>query len=138
MKILSAFNASPKKRGGFTLIEIVIVASIVALLAALSMILFLAALISANESAAQKGLDTFRTAMEKYRGFNNGVYPPSLAVLTPDYVDSVLAGGVRKGYTYTLSNISANTYTITAAPQQANITGKRSFAVDQSGNISEV
>lgn len=127
-----------KKARGFTLIEVIIVASIVALLAALSMILMLNMFISANEAAAQKGLDTFRTAMEKFRGLNNGVYPNSLAALSPDYVDSALAGGVRKGYTYTISNTGPATYTITAAPQTLNITGKRTFTVDQSGEIQEV
>ena len=135
MKFLLALK---KKSKGFTLIEVIIVASIIALLAALSIILMLNMFISANEAAAQKGLDTFRTAMEKFRGLNNGAYPGSIAELSPDYVDSALAGGTRKGYTFTLSNASGTTYTITAAPETLNVTGKRTFTVDQSGEIQEV
>ena len=135
MKLLLALK---KKVKGFTLIEVVIITSIIALLASLSVILMLNMFISANEAGAQKGLDTFRTAMEKFRNLNNAAYPNNIVALTPDYVDSALAGGTRKGYTYTISNATADTYTITAAPQTLNVTGKRSFFVDQSGEIQEV
>ncbi len=128
------------KKRGFTLIEIVIVISILALLAALSFILAMNAFITSNESAAQQGLNVFRTGMEKYRNINF-MYPPDLATLgvgNPSYVDPVLASGTRRGYTYTLSNTGTNTYTITATPQQPNVTGRRSFQVDQSGEIFDI
>ena len=128
-----------KKRRGFTLIEIVIVVSILALLTALSFILAMNAFIASNEAAAQQALSALRTGMEKYRNINF-TYAPDLATLgagNPSYIDPVLATGARRGYNYTLTNAGQNTYTITAAPQQANITGRRSFLVDQSGEIQE-
>ena len=128
-----------RKRLGFTLVEIVIVVSILALLASLSFILAMNAFITSNESAAQAALGTIRTAMEKYRNINS-TYPPDLGTLgsaTPSYLDSALASGTRRGYTYSASNITANTYTVTATPVTLNITGKKNFVVDESGEIRE-
>lgn len=121
------------------MLEIIIVASIICLLAGLSIVMYLNAYISGNESAAQSALHVMRTAMEKYRGVYF-TYPLDLATLgsqDPPYIDTALAGGTRGGYNYVLTNASPNTYTVTATPVTVNITGKRTFFVDETGVIQE-
>ena len=127
-----------KNSRGFTLMEIIVVASIIALLAAMSIVLILNNIIAADEASAQSALTTYRAAMEDFRNIN-ATYPAQLSDLgqgDPAYIDSVLAGGTKRGYTFTLSNSSATSYTITASPQQMNVTGKRTFSVNESGTIT--
>jgi type IV pilus assembly protein PilA len=123
---------------GFTLVEIMIVVSIIVLLAAIAIPNLLRSRISANEAAAIAALKTLSAAAETY--FMSQVpmaYPPSLAALsspTPPYIDSNLGSGNKSGYSFNWSG-GGNTYSVTAAPQSANVTGVRSFFIDPSGVV---
>ncbi len=121
---------------GFTLVEIMIVVAIIALLAAIAIPNLLRARLNANESAAIGAMQTISTACQSYRS-SNPTYPSNLSALgnaTPPYIDSVLAGGAKHGYNFSLSG-STNTFTATAVPQTYQTTGTRSFYVDHSGVI---
>lgn len=124
---------------GFTLVEIMIVVAIIALLAAIAIPNLLRARLNANESTAIAALRTVSTACESFRSAQNPVtYPANLAALsgaTPPYIDATLGAGTKSGYTFTYAQVSANQFTCVAAPVTANVTGIRSFFVDESGVI---
>jgi type IV pilus assembly protein PilA len=124
---------------GFTLVEIMIVVAIIILLAAIAIPNLLRARLNANESAAVGATRTISTAMESFRAAQTPPqYPASLGALTataPFYIDTVLAGGTKQGYTFAYTSATTNVYTITANPQTPNVTGIRGFFVDESGVI---
>ena len=126
-------------RKGFTLVEIMIEVAIIALLAAIAIPNLLRARLNANEAAAISSLRTISTACESFRAAQSPVtYPANMAALgaaTPPYIDATLAGGTKQGYTFTYALVSANQYTCTGAPVTANVTGTRTFFVDESGVI---
>ena len=122
-------------RRGFTLVEIMIVVAIIALLAAIAIPNLLRARLNANESAAIAALRTISTACESFRAANN-TYPANLAALSganPPYIDATLGAGSKQGYNFTYVLVNSNQYTCTAAPVTANVTGSRTFFVDESG-----
>jgi prepilin-type N-terminal cleavage/methylation domain-containing protein len=129
-------------RKGFTLVEIMIVVAIIALLAAIAIPNLLRARHNANESAAIGALRTISTACESFRAAQNPTtYPANLAALAaaaPPYIDATLAAGAKQGYNFAYVLVNANQYTTTATPQQAGITGTRTFSVNESGVVFDV
>lgn len=132
---------------GFTLVEIMIVVAIIGLLAAIAIPNLLRARVNANESASIAAMRTLSTALEGFRA-NTGAYPTTAAGLAalisptsvPAYIDSLLAGATaaasaRQGYYYAYAQVDNNSYTLTATPATANVTGVRVFFVDQTGVI---
>jgi len=129
-----------KKRKGFTLLEILVVIAIVSTIIVISFVTLRNARINANESTAQASLNTFRQAMEQYRIIFT-TYPVQLTDLSgsnPPFCDAGLTDGSWAGYNFALSNASAFTYTITAVPQQLNLTGKKTFRITEAGEIFQV
>ncbi len=123
-------------KGGFTLVEIMIVVAIIALLAAIAIPNLLRARLNANESAAIGAIQTISTAAISWRGVNSS-YPTNLVALsnaTPEYIDDNLGDGGKQGYNFALTG-AANTFTATARPQTFQTTGNRSFFVNESGVI---
>ena len=148
---------------GFTLVEIMIVVAIIALIAAIAIPNLLRARHNANETAAIGNMKTLVDALESFRAnqapttypgagvTSGGVAVAGLAGLAntnPPYIDGVLAGGTRQGYTFTYTPPAArvvaiggqnfnvyDTYTLTATPVTVGTTGTRQFFVDQSGVI---
>ena len=100
---LHKLNKLHKPKGGFTLVEIIIVIAILALLAAIAVPNIMKQKMAANEAAAQATLRTFSMACETYSIANNGNYPTAEADLTgaaPPYLTESLAGA-SAGYTFT-------------------------------------
>lgn len=133
-----------RRKHGFTLVEIMLVISILSLLAALAIPSLLRARHNANEAAAIAAMRAISTACESFRAVQAPMtYPASLAVLgtaVPPYIDANLAaataaGTAKQGYFYTYNLVNANQFTCTATPAIIGTTGTRIFFVDETGVI---
>jgi prepilin-type N-terminal cleavage/methylation domain-containing protein len=140
-----------KARNGFSLIELLIVFSIILILAALAIPSLVRSKISANEASAVASLKTLTTALNAYAPAYGTGFPAKLSYLgsgakvtskTSGFIDSLLASGTKSGYvfTYVAGAPSAgmiSSYTIAAKPQTLNQTGIHYFFTDQTGVIRE-
>ncbi len=127
---------SKEKNFGFTLVEIMIVVGIIVFLAAMAIPGILRSRLNANEATAIASVKTISWAATTYRTANP-YYPSNLselAVGSTSYVDPVLGSGTKQGYNFVLTG-DTNTFNLTAIPVTANITGVRTFYVDESGVI---
>jgi type IV pilus assembly protein PilA len=140
------------KRKGFSLIELLIVVTIILIIAGIAIPNLMRNKIQANETAAVETLRTLSGSVLLYWNSYGG-FPHALSDMGPasggtaassasaDLIDSVLAGGVKSGYKFTYmpgpADPSGNvlSYSITATPVVAGSTGQRSFFTDQSGTI---
>ncbi len=123
-----------KRREGFTLIELMIVVAIIAIIAAIAIPSLLNARKAGNEASSISSLRTLTTVNEQYRT-RFQAYAGSLANLSAaNYIDSVLGGGAKSGYTFTYGG-GSNTWTCSTDPSTPGTTGDRYFFVDQTGVI---
>ena len=130
------------KKFGFTLVEIMIVVAIIALLASVAIPHLLRTRLNADESSAIAALKTIASSAISYRSVNTA-YPLCLASMalpnsTPPYIDSILGCATqpcaKAGYSFAMTG-GVNTFTATAVPQDYQVSGIRSFYLDESGVI---
>lgn len=138
------------KQKGFSLIELLIVVAIILIIAAIAIPNLLRSKMAANEASAVGSLRTINTANVAYSTTFGG-YAPALVDLGPnglavgsaptstqaDLIDSVLAAGIKSGYTFTYVVAGAGnvSYTLAAAPTVVGSSGQRYFFTDGSGVI---
>jgi type IV pilus assembly protein PilA len=139
------------KQKGFSLIELLIVVAIILIIAAIAIPNLMRARMSANESSAAGSVRTINTGEVSYAsayptvGFTSlaslgGASPCTPSTGTACFVDAVLSGGAKEGYTFTATpgtpiNGMNTTYASLGSPFSLNNTGTRSFCSDQTGVI---
>ena len=145
-------NTRREYRRGFSLIELLIVVTIILIIAAIAIPNLMRAKIQGNETAAVGALKTLTESTVMYSNSYGG-FPHAISDMGPggsgtaptsasaDLIDSTLATGVKSGYKFTFTVVSSDaagnvlSYTITATPVTPGTTGQRSFFTDPSGTI---
>lgn len=108
-----------KNKAGFTLVELMVVAIIVAILAAVAIPLMMGNKDRAMATEAQAGLGTLRTAMQVYKAEHGG-YPAGDNGKTMDTVTDLtvkngdLDGKYFRTTGYTLTTVTTSNYLMTA------------------------
>ncbi len=125
------------RKQGFTLIELMIVVAIIAIIAAIAIPSLLNARKAGNEASAISSLRTLTTVNEQYRTRFQQYSPDLTSLSGAGYIDSVLGGGTKSGYTFSYTFTDANQWSCTADPTDTTnwSTGDRGFFCDQSGVI---
>jgi type IV pilus assembly protein PilA len=132
---------------GFSLLELLIVAAIILIIAAIAIPNFLHSKIAANQASAVGSMRSLNTACVSY-STSYGQFPTSLTDLGPigsggtpsstsaDLIDSVLASGSKSGYTFVYTAGTSNqSYSVTATPIILGSSGQNMYFTDQSGVI---
>jgi len=120
------FPHAPRRSGGFTLIELMIAAAVLAILAAFAIPAYSAYMLRGRISDGQSALASFSTSLQQYyqdnRTFVGACGQSGIAAIpaTTTY------------FVYSCSNLTATTYLATATGQGA--AAGFTFTVDQDGN----
>ena len=141
-----------RRERGFSLIELLIVVTIILIISAIAIPNLMRSKMSANEAAAIGALKALTESAVMYSNSYGG-FPHAISNLGPaggspnsssaaaDLIDAGLATGVKSGYKFTFSVRATDTvgnvvsYGITAVPVTPGSTGQRSFYTDESGTI---
>ena len=155
----SAFTAVPAQtsEAGFTLVELLIVMSVILILITLAIPGYERIHIRADETSAMTSVRMLNQSEAEYNSnYPSHGYACSLAALggktgsgtpTPEAAQLIsddLSTGSKSGYNFVISNCSKNTvnnqdqfnsYQITATPVSVSRSGNRGFCSDESGTI---
>jgi type IV pilus assembly protein PilA len=165
LTLLNTFlNRSVKNQGrrghesGFTLMELLIVISIMLILMLIAIPNFSAMKSQANETSAKASLRAIYQAQISYQtNFPTNGFACSLTTLggaassgppsaqSAQLLDPTLTGGQKSGYSFNIVNCTKVTvnnqdmytgYEVTAVPQAIGKTGHSGFCIDQQGTIT--
>jgi len=139
-----------KKQLGFSLIELLIVVSIILIISAIAIPSYLRSRMQANEASAVSSLRMINTAAITYSStYVNVGYPTNMADMgganpctatstSACLIDDSLAQGTKSGYSIVWTGDGATpsvAYTIAGAPLVVGSSGQRMFCTDQTGVI---
>src|ERR1051326_8865140 len=124
-------------RRGFTLVELLIVMSLILIIAAIAIPNLLKSRVAANEAAAVGALRTLNVAEAMYSTANSAIgFVCSLESLgASGMIDEQFARGKKSGYIFTAGVCTAGDYQWKADPETPGKTGIRYFCPDSSGVI---
>jgi type IV pilus assembly protein PilA len=147
-----------KARNGFTLMELLIVISIMLILMLIAIPSYHKIISSANETSAMGSLQAIYEAQISYHTtYPSNGFAATLQALGGDpkqgppsptaaqILQADLAAGVKAGYTFNIVNVTKVTvnntdqitsYEVTAVPQAVGKTGDRGFCMDQYKKIT--
>ena len=150
-------SSERKRQRGFTLMELLIVMSIMIILMLIAIPNFISMKASANETSAMQSLRAIYQAQIQYQtsfpangfacslaalGGNASAGPPSPTAA--QVLQGELSQGQKSGYTFNIVNCTKVTvnnqdmytsYEATAVPQSVGKSGHRGFCIDQAGEI---
>jgi type IV pilus assembly protein PilA len=125
-------------RKGFSLVELLVVIAIILVLLAIAMPNITNALLSAEETAVAKEMQTIHLAQISYNA-QFGKYAATLADLGPPpgarIIPARLASREKNGYVFLLA-ATPRGFTLNANPKVFGKTGRKTFFVDEEGNHS--
>jgi type IV pilus assembly protein PilA len=135
-----------RRRGGFSLVELLIVIAIILIILAIALPRLDKARMQTQETAAIRQIGTVHTAQTQYFS-QYGKYATTLVELGPpasgqpgpngaELIPGDLALGTKTGYLFTLQGTPTG-YTVNATPVAFNSTGRRTFFSDQTMIIRE-
>ena len=116
---------------GFTLIEIMVVVAIVAILAAIAIPSYAEYVQRARITEAVSALSDMRNKMEQYFQDNRSWTPPA-PTTAPCSAGTVAPLPTTAHFTFTCSNLGANTYLVTATGTAGKGMDSFAYSVDQS------
>jgi type IV pilus assembly protein PilA len=137
-----------RNRNGFSLIELLLVVTVILIISAIAVPNFLSSRQRANEASAVAAIRVINTAAVTYSftypdlGYPallttlGGVNPCTASPAQACLLDDLLAQGVKSGYSFVFEGdgiVPSVSYTITGAPQVVGSSGQRMFCTDQSG-----
>ena len=147
MEIMLKIDKCQKK--GFSFVEIMVVAAVIALFAAIVIPNLLRARLKVNEEAAQSTLERISMACERYRAAQripsyDPAGPPAptnmiASTANPPYLEAeIFAITGKQGYVFTYTPITIvgsiiQQYVCGGEPVNVNVTGGRTFAVNETG-----
>ena len=111
-----------KQQRGFTLMEVMVTVAIVGILAAIAFPSYQDSVRKSRRTDAKNALTQAVANMERYYNQNNTYAAATMCTSTPTICATLgtCTGGIctttERNYTIALSNIAANTFTITATP----------------------
>ncbi|HXJ04957.1 MAG TPA: prepilin-type N-terminal cleavage/methylation domain-containing protein [Candidatus Acidoferrum sp.] len=139
-----------KDQKGFSLVELLIVVTIILVISAIAIPSYLRSRMQANEAAAVSALRTINTAAVTYSATYADVgFPPTLASMggaspcapsatTACMLDDALAQGRKNGFKFEWTGdglTPSASYTVTATPVSVGSSGQRMFCTDLAGVI---
>jgi type IV pilus assembly protein PilA len=135
---------------GFSLIELLLVVTVILIVAAIAIPNFLRSRMRANEASAVASLRVINTAALTFNiTYPSQGYPAALTTLgganpctasstSACLIDDLLAQGFKSGYNFVWTGDGATpsiAFTVTGTPQAVGVSGQRMFCSDQGGVI---
>jgi len=123
------------RRFGFTLLELMLVVTLISIILTIAIPGFMSSRKYANEASAISSLRSISSVQNIYR-IRFGTFGSMMDLTSSGFVDNAFADGERSGYAFSSSNLpSSYNWAISAQPINPGVTGDRWFYVDESGVI---